>query len=165
MHTQPVHSPPSTLMSWWGRTVRVVARAGRFLVELAAMCAVMCMGGAALGFVAFGAAGLLGYPDLARQAPALSVVIIAVCLSVPMSGYMAARRHPRRHNALMTGTTLTVGLLAAALVRFGVVPTAGVYTWHDLFGLVCLPACALMVVEMVVGFDMYSGRAHHGQRA
>lgn len=52
------------------------------------------------------AASWLGYSGLARQAPELSAVIIAVCLSVPMAAYIAVRGHPRRHNLEMTGSTI-----------------------------------------------------------
>jgi hypothetical protein len=33
--------------------------------------------------------------------------------------------------------------------------------WHGLFGLVCGLACLLMIVEMLIGFGTYSGRACH----
>jgi hypothetical protein len=59
-----------------------------------------------LDYAAFGVAGWLGYPDLARQAPGLSAAIITVCLAVPMTAYMAIRGHGRRHNLEMTGSTL-----------------------------------------------------------
>jgi hypothetical protein len=58
---------------------------GRFLAELGGMCAVMCAGGMILSLAFFGAAARLGYPNLDRQAPEVSVLIIAVCLSLPMA--------------------------------------------------------------------------------
>jgi len=38
-------------------------------------------------------------------------------------------------------------------------------SWHTLFGLVCGPACLPMVVEMLISFGAYSGRARHPRSA
>ena len=162
LHRPPLPAPARTAAR--GPVRRVGAPVGRFLIELAAMCAVMCLGGTVLAFTAFATAGLLGRPDLAAQAPVVSVLINTVCLSVPMATYMAVRGHPRRHNVVVTGSTVVVGVVLAGLVGFGVASTVAVQTWHALFGLACLPACALMVVEMLFGFNMYSGQVqHHSQ--
>jgi hypothetical protein len=165
MDTQPAgRTPAPVTAAAKSRTART-AGPGRFAAELGGMCAVMCLGGAAVSFVAFAAAGWLGYPGLARQAPGLSALIIAVCLAVPMAVYMAVRGHGRRHNVEMTGTTLGVGMLLAALLWAGVIPTTGVQNWHSLFMLVCGPACLLMIAEMAIGFGAYSGRALHRHSA
>ncbi len=145
---------------------RTIVPVGRFLAELGGMCAVMCIGGAVLSFAALGIASWLGYPDLVQQSLYLSIAIVTVCLSVPMAVYMAMRGHGQRHNRVMTGTTIGVGIAVIALVWFGVIPTNDLQTWRDVFGLVCGPACLLMVVEMLIGFNMYSGRARqHSQMA
>jgi hypothetical protein len=34
-----------------------------------------------------------------------------------------------------------------------------------LFGLICLPACLIMVVEMLISFNVYSGRERHHRTA
>ena len=85
---------------------RAVTPVGRFLAELGGMCAVMCVGGSIVSFVAFQIATWLGYPDLVQQSLYLSIVLVAVCLSLPMAIYMAVRGHGRRHNVEMTGTTI-----------------------------------------------------------
>jgi hypothetical protein len=72
---------------------------------------------------------------------------------------MAVRGHGRRHNLEMTGTTVGVGTAVIGLVWSGVVSTSGLQTWRDVFGLVCGPACLLMIVQMLISFNMYSGRA------
>jgi hypothetical protein len=144
-----------------GPVARTGGPTGRFAAELGGMCAVMCLGGTVATFAAFTAAGWLGYPGLARQAPGLSALIIAVCLAVPVAVYMAVRGHGRRHNLVMTGTTIGVGLVMAALLWAGVIPTAGLQTWHSLFMLVCGPACLLMIAEMLISSGTYSGRARH----
>jgi hypothetical protein len=48
-----------------------------------------------------------------------------------------------------------------ALLWSGAISASGVQTWHSLFGLICGPACLVMVVEMLLSFNMYSGRARH----
>jgi hypothetical protein len=135
-----------------------VTPAGRFLAELGGMCAVMCAGGSILSFTSFQSASWLGYPNLTLRAPELSSAIITVCLALPMAVYMAIRGHGRRHNLVMTGSTLGVGVV---VIWSGVIPATGQPSWHSLFGLVCGPACLVMVVEMLISFNMYSGRARH----
>jgi hypothetical protein len=144
---------------------RTAGPVGRFLAELGGMCAVMCIGGTIVSFAAFTAVGWLGHPGLAQQAPEFSVLIIAICLAAPMAAYMAVRGHGRRNNLEMTGSTIGVGLLMAALLWSGAIPTAGLQTWHSLFGLVCGPACLLMIVEMLISFGAYSGRNRHPSSA
>jgi hypothetical protein len=148
---------------------RAVAPAARFLAELGGMCAVMCIGGSLLILASFAAASGLGYPNLAHQAPELSAAVIAVCLAVPMAVYMAIRGHGLRHNVMMTASTIGVGAVVAGLLWSGVIAAAGVQTWHSLYGLVCGPACLVMIVEMLASFNMYSGRRpaghpHHAGR-
>ena len=162
MQSQPAGRTPASATAARKRPVaRTVTPVGRFLAELGGMCAVMCAGGGILSFAAFAAANGLGYPNLVQQSPYLSVVIITVCLSLPMAVYMAIRGHGWRHNLEMTATTVGVGVVVIGLLRSGVVATSGLHTWHDLFGLVCGPACLLMIVEMLFSFNMYSGRARH----
>jgi hypothetical protein len=125
------------------------------------MCAVMCVGGSTLGFASFQLVSWLGYPDLVQRAPELSAAIVAVCLAVPMAIYMAIRGHGRRHNLVMTASTLAVGMVVVGLLASGVIATSGLQSWHSLFALICGPACLVMIVEMLISFNMYSGRVHH----
>lgn len=164
MRTQQAERTPTPVTAVRKRPVsRTVTPAGRFLVELGGMCAVMCVGGTILSFASFEAASWLGYPSLARQAPELSVLIIAVCLALPMAAYMVVRGHGRRHNLEMTASTIAVGIVVIGLLWSGVIPASGLQNWHSLFGLVCGPACLVMVAEMLISFNVYSGRAaDHG---
>lgn len=138
---------------------RTVTPAGRFLAEMGGMCAVMCAGGGILSFACFQIASGLGYPNLVQQAPEVSAAIITVCLAVPMAAYMAIRGHGRRHNLVMTATTIGVGLAVIGLLWSAAITASGLQSWHSLFGLICGPACLVMIVEMLVSFNMYSGRA------
>jgi hypothetical protein len=78
-----------------------------------------------------------------------------------MALYMAVRGHGRQHNLEMTGTTIGVGIAMIGLVSSGIISTSGPHTWRDDFGLICGPACLLMIVQMLISFNMYSGRAQH----
>lgn len=160
MQTQPAERTPILTTAPRKHSVsRSVTPVGRFLAELGGMCAVMCVGGSIVGFAAFQIATWLGYPDLVQQSPYLSIVIITVGLSLPMAIYMAVRGHGRRHSLAMAGTTIGVGIAVIGLAGSGVVSTSDLQTWRDVFGLVCGPACLLMIVQMLISFNMYSGRA------
>jgi hypothetical protein len=80
MRTQPTdRTPPLVPPVTKNPASRIITPVARFAAELAGMCAVMCIGGIALGFAAFEAASALGYPSLAVQKPELSAAIITVC--------------------------------------------------------------------------------------
>jgi hypothetical protein len=160
MRTQPAsRTPPPITHTGQGPISRAIKPGARFAAELAGMCAVMCIGGTLLSLAAFAAAKGLGHPDLARQAPELSVLIITACLALPMAIYMTVRRHPLRHNMLMTGSTIAVGAAVIGLLWSGAIAASSLPTSHALFGLVCGPACVFMVAEMLLSFGMYSGRS------
>jgi hypothetical protein len=166
MQTQPAERTPNLATAAEESPIsRTVTPVGRFLAELGGMCAVMCVGGSIVTFVAFQTATWLGYPDLVQQSLYLSIVLVAVCLSLPMAFYMAVRGHGRRHNLEMTGTTIGVGIAMVGLVWSGVISATGLQTWRDVFGLVCGPACLVMIVQMLISFNMYRGRAQHSSTA
>lgn len=143
-----------------GAPAATLRPAGRFLMHLLEMCMVMCAGGLALSFAVFGGAALLGYDDLPRTAPELSVLIIAVNLSVPMLAWMRFRGMAWQPTLEMSGSTMVVGLLLIAAY------------WLDLVGrnslieLQTSLACPVMVVVMLLRVRLYSaghsGHARHG---
>jgi hypothetical protein len=153
-------SPPTT-PTGPSPIARTVKPGARFAAELGGMCAVMCASGIVLSLAAFAVADWLGYGNLARQAPELSALIITVFLAAPMAAYMAVRRHPLRHNLLMTGSTVAVGLVVIGLLWSGTIAASSIHGWHSLFSLICGPACLLMIGEMLLSFRMYSGQAEH----
>jgi hypothetical protein len=160
MQTQPAGRTPTPATAVKKSSITRTAKpAGRFLAELGGMCAVMCAGGGILSFAAFAIARGLGYPNLVQQSPELSAFIVTVCLSLAMAVYMAVRGHGRRHNLEMTGSTFAVGIVVIGLLWSGAISTSGLHTWRDLFSLICGPACLVMIVEMLLSFGMYSGRA------
>jgi hypothetical protein len=166
MQTQPAGRTPTPGTAVRKSSLpRTVKPTGRFLAELGGMCAVMCAGGGILSFAAFAIASGLGHPNFVQQSPELSAFIITVCLALAMAVYMAVRRHGRRHNLEMTGSTIAVGMVVIGLLWSGVIATSGLHTWRDLFSMICGPACLVMIVEMVISFGMYSGRARQQRRA
>jgi hypothetical protein len=165
MRTQPTETTPAPAPAAKSPVIRAVTPVARFLAELGGMCAVMCIGGGGLSLASFAIATALGHPNLAQQAPELSAAIVTVCLALPMAVYMAVRGHGRRHNLVMTGSTIGVGIVVIALLWSGAISASGPQTWQSLFGLLCPPACLIMVVEMLLSFNMYSGRAPHHRTA
>jgi hypothetical protein len=166
MRTQPAERGPAPLTAA-GKSpgARTTTPVGRFLAEMGGMCAVMCAGGGILSFASFAVASGLGYPHLVQQEPELSAAIITFWLAVAMAAYMAVRGHGRRHNLEMTGSTIGVGLVVIGLLWSGAISAASLPGWHSLFGLICGPACLIMIVEMLFSFNMYSGKAPHHSHA
>ena len=130
----------------------------RFALHFLEMCIVMCAGGSVLNIAVFGAAALLGYANLVAQAPELSILIIAVDLTLAMTGYMALRGHPIRHNVEMSGSTIVGGLLLIGALWAGMFPEATLASWPSLFTFMCGPLCLIMLVVMAVRFEHYGGR-------
>jgi hypothetical protein len=162
MRTQPVEKTPAPVAApRKNPSSRTVTPASRFFAELGRMCALMCVGGGILSFATFQVASWLGYPNLIQQAPELSAAIITIWLALPMAIYMAVRGHGWRHNLEMAVSTIAVGIAVIGLLASGVIAASSLPNWHSLFVLICGPACMIMIVEMLISFNMYSGRAHH----
>ena len=134
----------------------------RFALHYLEMCIVMCAGGVLLGIGVFGAAALLGYSNLVTQAPEVSILLIAVDLTVAMAAYMALRGHPVRHNLEMSGSTIVGGLLFIGAFWAGVLPLEKFASWPTLFAFMCGPLCLLMLVVMAIRFEHYGGRVGGG---
>ena len=65
---------------------------------------------------------------------------------------MTIRGHGRRHNLEMTGSTIAVGIVVIGLLWSGAISASGLHTWHDLFSMICGPACLVMIIEMLISF-------------
>lgn len=117
------------------------------------MCGVMCLGGLILSLAFFIG---LGQTGLAESAPPVAVLAIVVALCAPMALYMWWRGHGLRHNLEMAGGTIAVGVLVAVGLAMDFVSAAN---WGELFGAVCGPACAVMLIQMAFAYQMFSGCA------
>ena len=133
-----------------GRLAHVLRPIGRFGLHLLEMCMVMCGGAVVLSVLFFGAAGLLGYTDLPRTAPELSVFVIALNLSVPMAVWMRYRGMAWQPTLEMAGSTMVPGLALIAAY------------WMDLIARDSLVevqtglACPAMIAVMLLRFRLYS---------
>jgi hypothetical protein len=129
--------------------------AGRFVVHLLEMCGVMCLGAIVLSVLFFGAAGLLGYTDLPGRAPELSVLVIAINLSLPMAAWMRFRGMQWRPTLEMSGSTMAVGLLLILAYWLDVVAKGSLVEIQTSL------ACPLMLAVMLLRFRLYAGHAGH----
>lgn len=139
-------------------TVRFPTAIGRFGLHFIEMCVVMCMGGALLDAAVFSGLSVIGYPNVAADAPALAILIITVDFVAVMAAYMALRRHPVQHNLEMSGSTAIGGILLMVALWLGWIPTTAYAVWYALFAFTCTPLCLLMFVVMLARFDHYGGR-------
>lgn len=133
---------------------------GRFVGEFFLMCAAMCMGGAVLSLVTFQGLALIGYPDIGRQIPELTILILAILITLPMTAYMQLRKHPIGHNLEMSGVSLGAGLVVLLGYWFSVVPRTTV-VGTGIFGLMCGVMCTAMLVDMLIRKNHYAERAQH----
>jgi hypothetical protein len=136
---------------------RILRPVGRFVLHLAEMCIVMCVSAVVLSVAFFAGAGLLGYDDLPRTAPELSVLVIAVNLSVPMLVWMRLRGMSWQPTLEMSGSTMTIGLLLIAASWMNLVPP------DNLIGIQTSLACPVMLAVMLLRFPLYS--AAHSRHA
>jgi hypothetical protein len=134
---------------------RIAQPVGRFTLHLLEMCLVMCASAVLLSVLFFQAAAWLGYSDLPRTAPELSVLVIAFNLSVPMALWMRIRRMGWRPTLEMAGATAATGLLLIAGYWLDVVPGDRLIETQTSL------ACPVMVVVMLARFRLYAGHTGH----
>jgi len=130
-----------------------------FVRHFGEMCIVMCVAGSALYAAFFAAAGLVGYPNLPQQSPALSVLLTAFVYALPMAAWMWFRGMQWRPTLEMSGATIGVGVALIGLAWTGVLSNAGLSDWAT--PSFCGPACAVMLPVMLFRLDLYAGRAGH----
>ena len=115
----------------------------------------MCIGFALGDVVYFWAARELGYSEPFSQLPELSVAVVTVTMTAPMVAWMLYRGMPRQETTEMAAT---MPILAIALLGLGwlsVVPKSELALLeHALM----MPA---MIVPMVFGLELYTGRSSH----
>lgn len=133
----------------------------RFLLHFVEMCMVMCVSGIILSVLFFQAAAALGYTNLPRTAPELSVFVIAVNLSVPMAAWMRYRGMEWRPTLEMAVPTMATGLLLIAAYWLEIV-AAG-----SLIEIQTSLACPVMLAVMLLRFPLYSAphTGHHTSAA
>lgn len=118
---------------------------------------VMCAGGIILSVLFFQGAAVLGYTNLPQTAPELSVIVIAINLTVPMAAWMRYRGMDWQPTLEMAIPTMATGLLLVAAYWLDVVAKG------SLIEIQTSLACPVMVAVMLLRFRLYSAphAAHH----
>jgi hypothetical protein len=123
----------------------------------------MCIGGTILNLLVLQGATLIGYPNPREQFPELSLLLIALNLSLPMIVWMRFRGMAWLPNLEMAGAAFGLAFLLIGLVWLGIAPNS---TLQISFGRFCGLACAGMFVVMLFRLDLYTGRkGHHAHAA
>jgi hypothetical protein len=137
---------------------------GRHFLE---MCISMCMGGALLALIAFGAIpSLVGNPILRELYPQPSLLLIAVLLTVPMAAWMLYRGMPLRPTLEMAAVPVGLALLLIVTTSAGMLEADVLQIEFSAF---CGLACVGMFVVMLFRLDLYTGHGgahpHHAAPA
>ena len=104
------------------RNVRLRGQAGRFVLHYLEMCIPMCIGFAVGDLVYFWAAGLVGYSDPFTQLPVLSVFVVTLAMTAPMTAWMRYRPMPSRAIWEMSAAMPILALALLIVGWLGVVP-------------------------------------------
>jgi hypothetical protein len=135
--------------------VSLRGQVGRFVLHYFEMCIPMCIGFAVGDLVYFWAAGLLGYSEPFSQLPGLSVLVVTLSMTVPMTAWMLYRGMSRK---AIWEMSVTIPILAFILLMFG---WLGLVPMGDLalveHGLM-MPA---MLLPMLLRPGLYAGQMHH----
>jgi hypothetical protein len=128
---------------------------GHFVRHYAEMCAPMCIGFALGDAIYFWATGRFGYPRPFSELPELSVAVVTVTMTVPMTAWMLYRGMAPRPVVEMTATMPILAIVLLALGWFSAIPKGDLaLTEHGLM----MPA---MLVPMFWRLSYYTGRNGH----
>jgi hypothetical protein len=136
-------------------TISRPRQTGHFLLHYFEMCAPMCIGFAVGDLIYFWVAEQQGYSEPFRQLPELSVLIVTLTMTAPMTAWMLFRGMPRRATAEMSAVMPVLAIVLLALGWIAIVPKGDLALLEH--GLM-MPA---MLVPMVFRLDLYTGRAGH----
>jgi len=145
------HGAPEEAPARHGPVAGFLQPVGHFLVHFLEMCMVMCVGTIFLSVLFFGGAALLGYTDLPQGEPVLTVLVIAINLSLPMAVWMRFRGMAWRPTLEMSGSTMVAGLLLIAAYSLDLIAKGSLMELQT--GLL---ACPLMLAVMLFRFRLYS---------
>jgi hypothetical protein len=126
-----------------------------FIRHFVEMCAPMCIGFALGDLVYFWAAGQQGSSEPFRQLPELSVLVVTLTMTAPMTAWMLFRGMPRRATAEMAAAMPVLAMVLLPLGWLAIVPKGDLALLEH--GLM-MP---VMLVPMFFRLDLYTGRAGH----
>ncbi len=135
--------------------VSLRGQVGRFGLHYFEMCLPMCVGFAVGDVIYFWAAGLFGYSEPFTELPVLSVVLVTVTMTAPMTAWMLYRGMPRRAIWEMTATMPIVALVLLLLGGLGALPMG------DLALLEHALMMPVMFVPMMLRPGLYAGHMHY----
>lgn len=139
--TRPLPTSPRRLVTFVGHFVE--------------MCIAMCVGVP----LTLGVLAVLGGDAFRASQPELSLLLIAITLSGPMTAWMLFRGMPVRPTLEMAAATFAVVLALLVAAAIGLIPGAATVK----VGEVCGFSCAAMLVVMAARFDLYAGGHHHAR--
>jgi hypothetical protein len=114
----------------------------------------MCIGLAIGDAIFFGLAGLAGYSKPFSELPELSVLVVTVSMTVPMTAWMMLRGMPRRRVIEMSAVMPVLAMVLLICGWVGMIPMGDLaLAEHGLM----MPA---MLVPMLLSLAFYTGRAH-----
>jgi hypothetical protein len=123
------------------------------------MCVAMCAGGAILALLIFVAVpALLGSANLREQFPELSLLTIALILTLPMAAWMRFRGMEWRPIVEMSVVPIGLAIVWIGAAWSGLVSGA---TLQIEFGQFCGISCVGMFVVMLFRLGLYTGRVGH----
>jgi hypothetical protein len=122
------------------------------------MCLPMCIGFGIGDLVYFWLAGLAGYGEPFTELPVLSVVVVTLAMTAPMTAWMLYRGMPRQAIAEMSAAMPILAVMLLALGALGILPMANLALLEH--GLM-MP---VMLIPMLLRLDLYTGRPGHRMR-
>ena len=139
-----------------GRTAPGVGpQIGRFTLPFGEMCVPMCIGFAIGDLVYFRLAGMAGYVEPFTELPVLSVLVVTLTMTAPMTAWMLYRGMPGRPVAEMSAAMPILAVVLLALGWLGILQLGNLALLEH--GLM-MP---VMLVPMLVRLDLYTGRTDH----
>jgi multisubunit Na+/H+ antiporter MnhG subunit len=141
------------------RTINRRRPNARFVLHFIEMCVPMCVGFAVGDLVYFWAAEQQGYAEPFRQLPELSVLVVTLTMTAPMTAWMLVRGMPHRATAEMSTVMPVLAVVLLALGWLEVVARSDLALLEH--GLM-MPA---MLVPMLFRLDLYTGRGGHADHA
>jgi hypothetical protein len=102
--------------------VRLPRQAGRFVLHYIEMCIPMCIGFAVGDLVYFRVAGQFGYAEPFAELPVLSVLVVTLTMTAPMTAWMLYRGMPRTAIREMSATMPALAFILLMLGWLDVVP-------------------------------------------
>jgi hypothetical protein len=139
-----------------GAAIGPLKQVGHFALHFAEMCAPMCIGFAVGDLLYFWLASLAGYSEPFSELPYLSVLVVTVSMTAPMTAWMLYRGMPHRSITEMSAGMPIVAIVLVGLSVLGALPKDGLALLeHALM----MPA---MLIPMLLRLDIYSGGADSG---